>query len=118
MDSPDKAIPRPVRKYRTRNLAFLVPRYGGQTALADKIKPSKPTQPMISQILGSAKKRRLFSNEEVRDIESKLGIPNGWMDGYDFKVAWPLVEKFQKLDREGRDITNDIIDFLNKQNHL
>jgi hypothetical protein len=104
---------------RRENLEFLVKHYGSQAAVAKLIHPDSPTQPMISQILRNpnfrySRPRHTFSSAEVKNLEQKIGIPDGWMDRYPLRTAWPVVEQFQKLSTDARSAVNNILIFVDE----
>lgn len=93
---------------RRENLKFLVETYRTQTALAKTLAHKTLTQPIISLIL---RRRRPLGQCEARDIERKLGIPNGWMDRYTLRKAWGLVRPFSTLDITTQEILNALLKF-------
>ena len=100
------------RTFRTDNLRFLVMNiYPGQSALARKLQQRVLRQRTISRILDRTSPRR-FSDREVKIVEQKLDIPDGWMDKFQFEQAWPYVKLYQKFPGEFRSPLREIVQFV------
>ena len=62
---------------RRANLKTLAQQWGGPASLARKLGHSNPSY--LAQLIGPNPTREV-SEKVARDIESKLGLPIGWMD--------------------------------------
>ena len=98
-----------ITQNRRENLRFIVDFYGTETGVGRQLKPSRLTQQHISALLS----RRYMRDDEARIVESKLGIPHGWMDrpGW-IQDGWPLIERVRLLDSNAKSLINEVVTFV------
>ena len=82
---------------RRSNLRSLVNFFGSQTELAAQLAGTHLTQPIISSIVRG---RRTFQSSEMRLVERKLCIPEGWIEKRQFPRAWIHIRKLTTLDAD------------------
>lgn len=99
----------PVSRSRRENLDFLCRCHGSQSQLARVLADKCLTQPIVSSIL--RRKRRMRENE-ARDVERKLNIPNGWMDRCNLRKTAPLIREFRALHPSIQELFNSLLDHV------
>jgi hypothetical protein len=86
---------------RRNALTFLINCYGSQTALAKALSHETLTQPILSSI---ERKRRCLHQNEARDIEKIIGIPDGWMDKDKWVIdGWALICEYRGMNKNQRE---------------
>ena len=98
----------PDRSFRRENLEFLVACHGSQSEYAKFLDHPTLTQPIISAIL---RRKRMFHDDEARDIERKLGVPETWLDRYPLRKAWSLIRKLRVLSPESQEVLHGLLKF-------
>lgn len=72
----------PIDATRRKRLAQLISEAGSQAALSEKIgkAPAQISQWLNASVNSATGKPRVMSNAVAREVEKKLGLPEGWMD--------------------------------------
>lgn len=92
------------------NIEDLVKNFGTQTGLADAL-DNLISQQTISLVL-KTRGGRPVRNHEARIVERKLVIPYGWLSDHLLSETWPLVYRYRALDNAGRELINDMLQYL------
>ncbi|MBL0122080.1 MAG: hypothetical protein IPP88_04910 [Betaproteobacteria bacterium] len=101
-----------ISQIRRKNLSFIVSNYGTETEVGRQLKTSHLTQQHISALLN----KRYMRGDEARIIETKLGIPNGWMDQLGWvNAGWPLIERVRLLDANAKSLINEVVTFMHSR---